>query len=147
MKTEIHGLKESLLDIKELLRDIKKGDRASDGGENLVNEGERSERSRHRSKSDMEEEGKLKSWTRRVELPSFEGTDSSGWLARAEKFFEVQNVSDQESLHLAFISMEGSANSWFTFWRKNSKNHSWEEFSMALDKRFGEKKGVRSLRS
>jgi len=122
MKTEIHGLKESILDIKELLRDIKKGDRAFDGGESLVNGGERrSERSWQRSKSDMEEEGELRSWTRRVELPSFEGTVPSGWVARAENFFEVQNVSGLERLHLAFISMEGSANSWFTFCRKKER--------------------------
>jgi len=38
-----------------------------------------------------------------------------------------------------FHSMEGSANSWFSFWRKNSKNHSWEEFSMALNRRLGGK--------
>jgi len=32
-----------------------------------------------------------------VELPSFEGANPSGWLARAEKFFEVQSVSSRES--------------------------------------------------
>ena len=28
----------------------------------------------------------------------FEGVDSMGWLARAEKFFEVQNVSAREKI-------------------------------------------------
>jgi len=112
LKTNISGLKESLLDIKEFLREFKKGDRMSDGGESSMNGEERREdRSRHGNKLDMEEEGQLKPWTRRVELPSFEGADPSGWLARAEKFFEVQSVSCREGLQLAFISMEGSANS------------------------------------
>ena len=140
LKSDFNGLKESILDIKELLREFKKGDRMSDGGQNSVNGEERKEeRFRHGNKSVMGEEGELKPWIRRVELPTFEGADPSGWLARAEKFFEVQGVSSQERLQLAFISMEGSANSWFTFWRKNAKNYSWEEFSMALNRRFGGK--------
>jgi len=35
--------------------------------------------------------------------------------------------------------MESSASSWFVFWKKNSKNQSWEEFSLALIRRFGGK--------
>ena len=82
LKTDISGLKGSILDIKELLQEFKKGDKMSDRGESSVNGEERREdQSRHRIKLDMEEEGELKPWTRRVEL------------ARVEKFFEVQSVS------------------------------------------------------
>jgi len=48
-------------------------------------------------------------------------------------------VSAKERLKLAFISMEGSISHWFSFWRKNSKNPSFEEFSMVLNRRFGGK--------
>jgi len=73
--------------IKEILQDIKKGDRMSKGGESLVNEEEKKEeRSRQGNKSDVEDEGELKPWTRRVELPVFEGMDPMGWLSRVEFF-------------------------------------------------------------
>jgi len=150
MRADITGLKESMLDIKEMLRDLKKGDKMSEGGESSVNGDERKEEwSRQGNKSDVEDEGELKPWSRRVELPIFEGVDPMGWLARAEKFFEVQNVIGRERLKLAFISMEGSGCPWLSFWRKNSKNPSWEEFSMALNRRFGlgERRGVLFLRS
>ena len=140
LRNDINRLKDTIIDIKEMLRNLKKGDRLSDGGESSVNgEERRDERVKQSSKSEGEEEGEWRPWSRRIELPMFEGVDPMGWLARAEKFFEVQNVSAREKLQLAFISVEGSASSWFVFWRKNSKNQSWEEFSLALICRFGGK--------
>ena len=94
---------------------------------------------------DKEDEGELKPWFRRVELLIFEGVDPMGWLARAKKFFEVQNVLAKGRLKLAFISMEGNVTPWFSFWRKNSKNPFGEEFSMALNRRFEKERS--SLRS
>jgi len=97
MRADINGLKERIMDIKEMLQNLKKGDKLSDGGESSVNGEERREdRSRYENKSDVDEEGELKPWSRRVELPIFEGVDLMGWLARAEIFFEVQNVSTRE---------------------------------------------------
>ncbi|WVZ05565.1 hypothetical protein V8G54_018911 [Vigna mungo] len=53
---------------------------------------------------------------KRVELPVFEGGALRVWIGRAEKFFEVQKVAEEEKLEVAFISMEGYAGSWFRFW-------------------------------
>lgn len=55
-----------------------------------------------------------RSWMK-VELPTFEGSDPLGWVARAERFFKVQQIKPTEKLRLAFISMEGKA-VWFQFW-------------------------------
>jgi len=57
-------------------------------------------------------------WTKRIEIPTFKGADPHRWIARAEKFFEIQNVTDKEKLKIAFISMEGGVNHWFNFWRQ-----------------------------
>lgn len=84
-----------------------------------------------------EEEDSHRSWTKKVELPSFEGSDPLGWIARAEKFFEVQKRRPLEKLLLAFISMEGMTVHWFQFWRQKSKNPTWESLTMALKWRFG----------
>jgi len=50
--------------------------------------------------------------------------DPQGWISRAEKIFEVQNVAAKDKLKLAFISIEGSASYWFQFWRQITKNRS-----------------------
>lgn len=72
-----------------------------------------------------------------MELPSFEGVDPLGWIARAATFFEVQRVKSSKKLLLAFISMEGDAVHWFQFWQQKSKHHTWEDFTAALIRRFG----------
>lgn len=46
----------------------------------------------HDPKSKDEEEEETRTWTKRVELPAFDGVDPHGWLSRAEKFFKVQKV-------------------------------------------------------
>lgn len=73
-----------------------------------------------------------RSWATKVEMPSFEGHDPLGWIARAEKFFEVQQVKPAEKVQMAFICMEGSAVHWFRFLRKKMPSLTWEELTSAL---------------
>ncbi|WVZ05549.1 hypothetical protein V8G54_018895 [Vigna mungo] len=82
--------------------------------------------------------GAMINWRKRVELPVFEGGEPWNWISRAEKFFEVQKVEEEENMQLSFISMEGYAGSWFRFWREKTKNYSWEGLKRALGIRFGE---------
>lgn len=86
--------------------------------------------------SDGEDEAP-RSWMNKVELPSFEGSDPLGWIARVEIFFEVREVKTSEKLRLSFISMEGNAVHWFQFWCQESKNPTREEFTTALLRRYG----------
>lgn len=51
-----------------------------------------------------------------VELPTFEGTYPMGWIAKAKKFFYLQNVTKKEKMKLVYICMEGGASYWFRFW-------------------------------
>jgi len=82
LRNDINGLKEDIIDIKEMLRNLKKGDRLSDGGESSVNgEERRDERVKQSNKSEYEEESEERPWSRRIELPMFEGVDPlDGWL-------------------------------------------------------------------
>ena len=52
-------------------------------------------------------------WDKKVELPAFMGTDPIGWIARAKKFFEVQEIPSFHKLQYAFMSMEGATTHWF----------------------------------
>ena len=47
-------------------------------------------------------------WAKKVELPVFMGTDPIVWIARAKKFFEVQEIPSFHKLQYAFMSMEGA---------------------------------------
>jgi len=60
-------------------------------------------------------------------------------VARAEKFFKIQNVANKEKLKIAFISIEGSVNHWFNFWRQVTLNPSWNDFKEVLFRRYGGK--------
>ncbi|KOM26957.1 hypothetical protein LR48_Vigan347s001100 [Vigna angularis] len=61
------------------------------------------------------------------ELPTFKGSDPLGWISKAEKFFDIQNVTEKERLMLTYICMKGGSSYWFRFWKKKTKNPSWEE--------------------
>lgn len=55
-------------------------------------------------------------WAKKVELPDFTGIDPIGWVARAERFFEDQEIHSSDKLQWAFMSMEGEAMLWFHSW-------------------------------
>lgn len=143
LKADLEVVKESLPDmkeIKELLLEIKKHKTPSEDGASSVNKedkGEKTVSNADENSSDDSDEEPRTSWLKKVVLPTFEGDDPLGWIARAEKFFEVQGVKPTERLRLAFISMEGNVVHWFQFWHQHSKNASWEEFTAALLRRFG----------
>ena len=57
---------------------------------------------------ELEEE--KKQWVKRkVELPNFDGSDPTSWIARAERFFEVNEVKPELWVDMAFVSIEGVA--------------------------------------
>ena len=55
---------------------------------------------------EIEEEKKY--WLRRkVELPNFDGSDPTGWLIRAEKFFKIHDVKPELKVEMMCVNMEG----------------------------------------
>ena len=80
-------------------------------------------------------------WAQKVELPTFMGTYPIGWIARAEKFFEVLEIPSFHKLQYAFMSMEGAATHWFYIWSQNNPDSDWESFSTVLIKRFRDRHG------
>jgi len=84
MKADIATIKEGMMDMhemKELMKEFRKGDNKSEEGENSVNdEVEKELRARNEERYDRVEE-EPKSWTTRIELPTFEGIDPHEWVA------------------------------------------------------------------
>ena len=54
-----------------------------------------------------------------LSYPFFYGTDPNGWVFRAEGFFDVNLMPENEKLEAAILSMEGEAIAWFQWdgWR------------------------------
>ncbi|XP_022640715.1 uncharacterized protein LOC111242322 [Vigna radiata var. radiata] len=77
-------------------------------------------------------------WRKKVELPTFDGSDPLIWINRADRFFDLQGVSeDEEKVRLVEFSMEDSARYWFKAWKEKAKNRSWDSLKGALVIRFG----------
>ncbi|WVZ24510.1 hypothetical protein V8G54_003054 [Vigna mungo] len=76
-------------------------------------------------------------WRKGVELPIFDGVDPLNWISKVDNFFELQGVSEEEKLCLAYISMERSAGFWFRFWREHTGNRTWTGLKEVMVLRFG----------
>lgn len=46
----------------------------------------------------------------KLEMPMFNGTDPDGWLFRAELYFQLHKLTDEEKLTVTVVSFEGRAN-------------------------------------
>ncbi|MCI11312.1 hypothetical protein A2U01_0032412, partial [Trifolium medium] len=74
---------------------------------------------------------------RKVELPSFDGTDPAGWISRAEVYFRVQDTSSEVKVNLAQLCMEGPTIHFFNSLLDEDKVLTWEGLKSALLERYG----------
>lgn len=51
-------------------------------------------------------------WAKKVELPDFTGTNPIGWITKAERFCEEQEIHRFGLQQCAFMRMEGEAMCW-----------------------------------
>ncbi|WVZ26500.1 hypothetical protein V8G54_005044 [Vigna mungo] len=113
--------------------------RSSEGSRDSVI-AERKRRPPEKSEDEAEEDRRdvQRSGVKRVELPMFEGVDPVGWIAKAEKFFDLQNVTERKKMKLVYTCMErGASYYWIRFWRKKTRHPNWKMFTEALTRRFG----------
>ncbi|WVZ15121.1 hypothetical protein V8G54_012687 [Vigna mungo] len=98
--------------------------RSSEGSRNSVN-AERELRPPENSKDEAEEDrGDVqRSWMKHI--------------AKVEKFFDLQNMTEREKMKLVYICMErGASYYWIRFWRKKTRHPNWKIFTEALTRRF-----------
>lgn len=50
-------------------------------------------------------------WQRRVELPTFSGEDTPGWVGKMEHYFRVRGIRE-EKIEEVLTAVEGKALSW-----------------------------------
>ncbi|KAJ1380355.1 Retrotransposon gag domain [Sesbania bispinosa] len=73
---------------------------------------------------------------RKLEIPLFSGDDAYGWVNRVERYFNLKGVREQERLQVVIVAMEGRALTWFQWWEFCTVNRTWEDFRMAVIRRF-----------
>ncbi|XP_061356960.1 uncharacterized protein LOC133301350 [Gastrolobium bilobum] len=74
----------------------------------------------------------------KLEFPRFNGSDPSGWLFKATQFFDFHNTPQHQKLQITSFHMDGPALAWFQWMHSNYPFHDWNEFTQALEARFGD---------
>ncbi|XP_057790733.1 uncharacterized protein LOC131007835 [Salvia miltiorrhiza] len=74
----------------------------------------------------------------RMDLPVFDGLEPRGWIARANQYFLVHQIADNQKLQIAIIAMSGAALSWLHLFLRRTPNPAWPDFTRALLERFGD---------
>ncbi|KAK9230741.1 hypothetical protein WN944_023713 [Citrus x changshan-huyou] len=73
----------------------------------------------------------------KLSFPKFGGDDPTGWIYKAEQYFEFKNIASDQQVQLASFHLEGIALQWHRWLSKLKGSLDWEEFTRALLQRFG----------
>nr|TKS04638.1 hypothetical protein D5086_0000141070 [Populus alba] len=77
--------------------------------------------------------------TLKLNFPTYsgEGDDPTGWIFKAEQYFEFQNIDAPRQVQLASFHLSSVALQWYRWYTKNKGQLRWHEFVSALLHRFG----------
>ena len=73
---------------------------------------------------------------RRLEMPTFDGSNPDGWILKAERYFTLNHFSNDEKLEAAVIAFEGDALLWYQWECKKLTMVLWEEMKLRLLRQF-----------
>lgn len=69
---------------------------------------------------------------KKLELPLFHGENPYGWVFRAERYFAMNDIEDEERILAASVCMEGRALGWFQWVDAQDPFASWRELRTAI---------------
>ncbi|KAL4580818.1 hypothetical protein LXL04_017022 [Taraxacum kok-saghyz] len=73
----------------------------------------------------------------KIFLPTFDGSNPLDWIFQAENYFTYYAIAPPQRLSLVVFYFTGDALSWYKYLANNRLLGTWEEFSRALELRFG----------
>ncbi|KAL1194877.1 hypothetical protein V5N11_020001 [Cardamine amara subsp. amara] len=76
--------------------------------------------------------------TRKLEVPVFSGDSTFAWLSKVERFFRLDNYTDENKRNLVAVSLEGAAIGWFNGEINTEPFTNWTNFKVRLLLRFAE---------
>lgn len=76
-------------------------------------------------------------FSKKLNIPSFNGSDPGGWLAGAEQYFELHSTRSEQKVTIALICMEDGALHWLCWLHQCIPNLTWEQLTFELWHRYG----------
>lgn len=73
---------------------------------------------------------------RKIKMPIFSGTDPDGWLFHAERYFDINGLTEQQKLGAVGVSLDGDALSWLQWIEARMPFQNWQKFRHQLLLRF-----------
>ncbi|KAK0603548.1 hypothetical protein LWI29_006160 [Acer saccharum] len=73
----------------------------------------------------------------KLSFPKFNGDDPTGWIYKAEQYFDFKNIVPVQQVQLASFHLEGIALQWHRWLMKFRGPLTWDEFTKAVLHRFG----------
>ena len=73
----------------------------------------------------------------KLSFPKFNGDDPTGWIYKAEQYFDFMNITPGQQVQLASFHLEGIALQWHRWLTKFRGPLTWDEFTKAVQLRFG----------
>ncbi|XP_052192138.1 uncharacterized protein LOC127801242 [Diospyros lotus] len=73
---------------------------------------------------------------KRLEMPIFEGENPNEWIFRAERYFAVNQLTDEEKIESATLCFKAAALSWFQWETRQRGIRSWEGLKQGILGRF-----------
>ncbi|XP_022154744.1 uncharacterized protein LOC111021922 [Momordica charantia] len=77
---------------------------------------------------------------KKVEMPVFTGDDPNSWLFRAERYFEINHLSEEEKMTVTIISFEGAAMKWYCWSENRQPFADWNNLKTRMFERFSDSK-------
>ncbi|KAL5754672.1 hypothetical protein ACOSP7_022892 [Xanthoceras sorbifolium] len=73
----------------------------------------------------------------KLSFPKFNGEDPTGWVYKAEQYFDFKSIAIDQQVQLASFHLEGIALLWQRWFTKFKGPMTWDEFTQAVLQRFG----------
>lgn len=86
----------------------------------------------------LQREQKAKARGPKLAFLEFDGTDLDGWIRKAEKFFEMVSVPNEDKVKIAVMYMKGRARYWWRGSGCNSSTLPWHHLCRMIGERFNE---------
>ncbi|XP_078442298.1 uncharacterized protein LOC144711996 [Wolffia australiana] len=77
----------------------------------------------------------------KMEAPKFRGDDVEGWVRGMERFFQVQEVLEEDRIDVAMANLEGEALQWYLWTTDRYTFTGWNDFKIQIGRRFDETLG------
>lgn len=77
---------------------------------------------------------------KKIDLPTFSGTDAYGWFALAERYFRIGGYDERRKLEIFSVSLAGDVLSWYNSEANRNNFTSWRDFKERLIVRFSREK-------